>query len=175
MSVCCDCCVLSGRGFCDKLIIRQEEYYRLWCVVVCDIETSWMRRPCPTGSSRAKNKRTMSVVKSQSPDGADLEGEHWGRSQLVFVLCNTFVHWFVPEEVLVRFLSDVTRDKIFAIYHSVFVQSAFFAFWMLPDTWNPNLALHIKVAAIPRGSHISFSISLIDSNNSFHLKFKNPM
>jgi len=46
MSVCCDCCVLSGRGLCDGLITRPEESYRLWCVVVCDQETSpRMRRP----------------------------------------------------------------------------------------------------------------------------------
>ena len=47
MSVCCKCCVLSGRGICDELITRPEESYRLWCVVVCDLETSWMRRPWP--------------------------------------------------------------------------------------------------------------------------------
>ena len=35
--VCCECCVLSGRGLCDELIIRPEEFYRLWCVVVCDL------------------------------------------------------------------------------------------------------------------------------------------
>ena len=34
---CCECCVLSGRGLCDELIIRPEESYRLWCVVVCVI------------------------------------------------------------------------------------------------------------------------------------------
>jgi len=49
MSVCCECCVLSGRGLCDELISRPEESYRLWCVVVCDLETSWMRRPWPSG------------------------------------------------------------------------------------------------------------------------------
>jgi len=32
------CCVLSGRGLCDDLITRPEESYRLWCVVVCDLE-----------------------------------------------------------------------------------------------------------------------------------------
>jgi len=37
--------VLSGRGLCDGLITRQEESYRLWCVVVCDLENSRMRRP----------------------------------------------------------------------------------------------------------------------------------
>jgi hypothetical protein len=30
--------VLSGRGLCDELITRLEEFYRLWCVVVCDLE-----------------------------------------------------------------------------------------------------------------------------------------
>ena len=39
MFVCCDCCV-SGRGLCDELITRLEESYRLWRVVVCDLETS---------------------------------------------------------------------------------------------------------------------------------------
>jgi hypothetical protein len=52
--VCCECCVLSGRGLCDGLITRPEESYRLWCVVVCDLETSWMRRPWPTGGCCAK-------------------------------------------------------------------------------------------------------------------------
>jgi hypothetical protein len=32
--------VLSGRGLCGELITRPEEYYRLCCVVVCDLETS---------------------------------------------------------------------------------------------------------------------------------------
>ena len=41
----CECCVLLGRGLCDELITRPEESYRLWCVVVCDLETSKMRRP----------------------------------------------------------------------------------------------------------------------------------
>ena len=40
MFVCCECCVFSGRGLCDELITRPEESYRLWCVFVCDLETS---------------------------------------------------------------------------------------------------------------------------------------
>ena len=47
MLVCCECCVLLGRGLCDELITRLEESYRMWCVVVCDIETSRIRRPWP--------------------------------------------------------------------------------------------------------------------------------
>ena len=47
MFVCCECCVLSGRGLCDGLITRPEESYRLWHVVVCDQETSKTRRLKP--------------------------------------------------------------------------------------------------------------------------------
>jgi hypothetical protein len=43
MSVCCECCVLSGRGLCDNPTTRPEESYRLWRVVVCDLEISSMR------------------------------------------------------------------------------------------------------------------------------------
>ena len=34
---------LSGRGFCDGLITRAEESYRLCCVLVCDLKSSRMR------------------------------------------------------------------------------------------------------------------------------------
>jgi hypothetical protein len=56
MSACCGCCVLSGRGLCDELITRPEDSYRLWCLVVCDLETSSMRRPWPTGGCKKKKK-----------------------------------------------------------------------------------------------------------------------
>jgi hypothetical protein len=35
MDVCCECCVLSGKGLCDELTTRPEEFHRLWCVAVC--------------------------------------------------------------------------------------------------------------------------------------------
>jgi hypothetical protein len=59
MSVCCECCVLSGRGLCVGLITRPEESYRMWCVVVCDLETSWMRRPWPIGGCCAKRRKKI--------------------------------------------------------------------------------------------------------------------
>ena len=37
--------MLSGRGLCDELITRPEEFYRLWCVVVCDLKTSRIGAP----------------------------------------------------------------------------------------------------------------------------------
>ena len=47
MYVCCECCVLSGRGLCVGLITRPEESYRLRCVVVCDLENFMNEEPYP--------------------------------------------------------------------------------------------------------------------------------
>ena len=44
--------MLSGRGLCDELITRPEESYRVWCVVVCDLEN-------------LKNEEAMTRVGSQ--------------------------------------------------------------------------------------------------------------
>jgi len=59
---------LSGRGLCDELITRPEESYRLYCVVVCDLETLWMRRPWTTGGLSRRNKQTLdqNVLSSNS-------------------------------------------------------------------------------------------------------------
>ena len=72
--ICFECCVLSGRSLCDELITRPEESYRLWCVVVCDLETSWMRRPWPTGGCCAKKNKqkhffNLTVRTYHSPGG----------------------------------------------------------------------------------------------------------
>jgi hypothetical protein len=62
VSVCCDCCVLSGRGLCDELIARPVESYRLVCRM-------WSRKnkprewgQDPLGGYRAK-KRNVQVSK----------------------------------------------------------------------------------------------------------------
>jgi hypothetical protein len=65
MDVCCECSVLSGRGLFVGLIARPEEFYRLRCVVVCDLETSWIRKPWPTGGCRAKRQYSTYVKNIQ--------------------------------------------------------------------------------------------------------------
>jgi len=51
--------VLLGIGLYDELITLPGEAYRLGRVVVCDLETSWMRKPWPTGAVAPKtNKQT---------------------------------------------------------------------------------------------------------------------
>ena len=47
MFVCCECCVLPGKGLCDGLITRPGESYRLWRVVLCDQEASKTKRLKP--------------------------------------------------------------------------------------------------------------------------------
>jgi len=71
MLVCCECCVLSGRGLCDGLITRPEKSYRLWCVVVCYLETSRMRpRPAlgrsATGGGGQRWKKSIKKFISSS-------------------------------------------------------------------------------------------------------------
>jgi len=59
MFVCCEYCLLLGRGLCEGVITRPEESHRLWCVVVCDIENSTMRRTWPTAGAVAPIKETQ--------------------------------------------------------------------------------------------------------------------
>jgi hypothetical protein len=54
------CCVLSGTVLCDELITHPEESYRLWCVVVCDHETSWYEEAIArSGFQSQRNKKTL--------------------------------------------------------------------------------------------------------------------
>jgi len=66
MSVCCECCVSSGRSPCDELITRPEESYRLWCVVECDVETECMRRVWPMGAVAPNEKKCTTPKMSVS-------------------------------------------------------------------------------------------------------------
>ena len=86
------CCVLSGRGLCDKLITRPEESCRLWCVV-CDLETSRMRRPWPAlGRSATKKK-------------CKIDSWIWGAFSVVILqmsraACSAVVIWLVYNPVI---------------------------------------------------------------------------
>ena len=49
--------MLSSTGLCDELITRPEESYRLWCVVVCDLENLRNEEAMTrVGSQRHKKK-----------------------------------------------------------------------------------------------------------------------
>jgi hypothetical protein len=123
MFVCCECCVLSGRGLCDELITRPEESYRLWCVVLCDLETTWMRRPWPALGRSATKKKSLSipqvcllnefaltssfadfsfvilfvapyVLKLPNDNCPDLHYKDYSLYDTGFVTCNCTAYWF---------------------------------------------------------------------------------
>jgi hypothetical protein len=64
MSVCCECCVLSGRGICVGLITRPEESYRFWyvCLIKYEHESSIMMRSWPTGGLLCDGKSKRMIV-----------------------------------------------------------------------------------------------------------------
>ena len=64
--------MLSGRGLCDELITRPEESYRLWCVVVCDLEN-------------LKNEEAMTHVGSQRHRKKKLDRNLFVRLDLTIV------------------------------------------------------------------------------------------
>ena len=119
MDICCECCVLSGRGICDELVTRPEESYRLRCVVVCDLETSWKRRPWTNGGCRAKNKQILYIqyaykghwpphqvpqkIYSKSSVTGYLKRKNEKKNSMFYI---TFIH--VPFRVLHKTLSDYT-------------------------------------------------------------------
>jgi len=65
MFVSYECCVLSGRGPCVGLITRPEATHRLWCVVVCDLVTSRMRRPYLSLLRSAKKKIVINLFRAK--------------------------------------------------------------------------------------------------------------
>jgi hypothetical protein len=81
MFVCCECCVLSGRGLCDGLITRPEESYRLWCVVVCDLEN-------------LKNEEAMTRVGSQRHSNKKIF-VRWLVTMLIMPVVKIHVFWLL--------------------------------------------------------------------------------
>jgi hypothetical protein len=90
MFVCCECCVLSGRGLCDGLITRPEESYRLWRSVVCDQETSKTRRLKPaTGLCKIQPQWVVTPGKQTNKQVWECESVTW--SIFNFVVEATFL------------------------------------------------------------------------------------
>ena len=61
-SVCCECCVLSGLDLGDEPITRPEEFYRLWSVVVCDLDLMNEEVLAHLGLSRQKQQTDSSPM-----------------------------------------------------------------------------------------------------------------
>ena len=113
MSVCCEWCVLSGRGLCDELITRQEESYRLWCVVVCDLETSRMRRPWPAlGRSATKKKEVHNLQMWPQPTLKQTGGTRFGHPCFKM---KSFISIPQASHTLLRCKRKYTQQRLFLL------------------------------------------------------------
>lgn len=59
MSVCCEHFVLSGRDIGDVPIPRPEGSYRLWCAIVCALQTSSLRGPGSCWAAAPETKQSI--------------------------------------------------------------------------------------------------------------------
>jgi len=77
---------LSGRGLCDELITRPEESYRLWCVIVCDLENPKNEEAMTgVGSQRHRKQKIIVFVIKRHRMKRSFTGNvtHWIRAPLV--------------------------------------------------------------------------------------------
>ena len=59
--------MLLGRGLCDGLITRPEESYRLWCVVVYDLQNLENEEAkAPNGAVKNTTKRVVTPRKQKN-------------------------------------------------------------------------------------------------------------
>ena len=82
MSVCCECCALSGGGLCNRLITHPESPTERACVTECNLETS-TRRPRHTGAGQepvrlfASRVRVPFVLPASVSGAFGLAGAYW--------------------------------------------------------------------------------------------------
>jgi hypothetical protein len=63
MDVCLLEVLLSGINICDELITGAEASYRLWCVIICDLETLRLRKVSPAlGRLTGRNNAFYEVI-----------------------------------------------------------------------------------------------------------------
>ena len=79
----------------------REESYQVWCIVVCDLETSWMRRPWPTGG--LLHQKQTNVVKRKMP--CMLYLSRWERDILFHVTVSLTVRYLF---ILILYFPDHT-------------------------------------------------------------------
>ena len=80
--VCRECCVLSGRGLCDELVTRPEESYRLWCVIVCDLENLKNEEAMTRDGSQCHRKKNSNFIKKENSQPHLMQELDWATDDL---------------------------------------------------------------------------------------------
>ena len=121
MFVCCECCVLSGRGLCDELITRPEESYRLWCVVLCDLENLKNEEVMTRGGlQRYRKKKINQWHKSWRINSESRVLDGWVVQFIFLQAYKILTNWFLKNLIILP-----TRSQFFAPLWS----SCSAAFW----------------------------------------------
>ena len=143
MYVCCKCCALSVRGLCEELITRPEESYRLWCVVVYDLETSRIRRPWPALGRSTTGKKCIRIVMLLTA---------WGRVLLEKLTGLQLVKIFPAFHGTRTFITALKSVRQLSLYWASPIQSIY----PQPTSWRSILILstHLRLG-LPSGLYPS--------------------
>jgi hypothetical protein len=154
-----------------EVITRPEEAYWLWCVVVCVLETSWIRRPWPTGGLLLEiKKKAPKIIQCQAQFRVLLS--MWLKCyvfsgyefSVVYVYCyfEAISHILIFEELIFK-----TYNTLFRLQLGIFTE-----YWGINRCTKKNRnyvtyrfvpTLHLTAVVVPswhtRGPHrASFSI-----------------
>ena len=138
MDVCCECCVLSGRGLCDELITPPEESYgclSVVSVVCCQVEvsaSSWslvQRSPTDCGAS-------LCVIKKRREWGG--HGPRWAaapqETKQNKIHSHTFCDWSYWQPTDSFSLSQILVLPCHNVCLEAFVETEFTEFFFLADS-----------------------------------------
>jgi hypothetical protein len=155
MDVCCECCALSGRGLCDELITRPEKSYRLWSVVVCDLETSCMRRPWSTGGCCAKNKNgNGKQIKINKLINQNSRSSKSCKYKTIFIYSFLHINFNLMESI--PFCLIIDMETHYSIWHDISI--VIFKSYMF--RWKGSSSFFYKILKIRRKKILLFERSL---------------
>jgi hypothetical protein len=137
MFVCCECCVLSTRGFCVGLISRPEESYRLWCV-------------CCVWSINLQNEETIARVGPQRHE----------KKQNIFTLC------MLTKDATTKFRTAALYVPVWPCCMQQLLMSCKLCFWLLLLSRQFESSLTAYNCACTRGKYIDYTWAMILNSRS---------
>jgi hypothetical protein len=112
MYFCFECCALSGRGLCNELNTHPEESCWLWCIIVCDLETSRMRRPWPMlGHSGTSQKNIYIYIYIYINTVSNILWNCGGMDVVNYINNRVYVRWILGTPMTLASLQDEEIGK----------------------------------------------------------------
>jgi hypothetical protein len=155
-------------GLCDELMTLPEESCRLWCVAVCDLETSWMCKPWPpVGLSRQKQENKLQLTKLYY--NAVYRFKYWYSLKVAInnsrnvKECYRVQDWvqFVGDKLVCNFTS-FTKIEIYLVSKNACVYVVWPSVYNFLMLWYVDTSLHIlahaSIARIQRETEMALSV-----------------